>query len=44
MITGARDLISSLLKRNPAARLPLEKVLQHPWVIEQDKIASQGKE
>lgn len=29
---GARDLISRLLRRSPAQRLPLRDVLQHPWV------------
>ncbi|XP_065701850.1 aurora kinase C-like [Patagioenas fasciata] len=29
---GARDLISRLLRRSPAQRLPLQDVLQHPWV------------
>nr|KAI8762999.1 aurora kinase A-A-like; partial [Biomphalaria glabrata] len=30
---GARDLISKLLRHDPKARLPLEEVLQHPWVV-----------
>ncbi|XP_070585461.1 aurora kinase B [Erythrolamprus reginae] len=29
---GARDLISKLLRYNPASRLSLEEVLQHPWL------------
>ncbi|XP_071446084.1 aurora kinase C-like [Hetaerina americana] len=29
---GARDLISRLLVKDPAARLPLNVVLQHPWI------------
>ncbi|KAK6477920.1 aurora kinase B-like [Huso huso] len=29
---GARDLISSLLRHCPTMRLPLKKVLEHPWV------------
>uniref|UniRef100_A0A8C3CFS3 non-specific serine/threonine protein kinase n=1 Tax=Cairina moschata TaxID=8855 RepID=A0A8C3CFS3_CAIMO len=29
---GARDLISRLLRHDPAERLPLRQVLQHPWV------------
>lgn len=30
---GGRDLISKLLRHDPRARLPLEKVLQHPWIL-----------
>lgn len=29
---GARDLISKLLRRQPADRLPLHAVMAHPWV------------
>ncbi|XP_024130360.1 aurora kinase B [Oryzias melastigma] len=29
---GARDLISKLLRHNPNDRLPLQKVIDHPWV------------
>ncbi|XP_053119835.1 aurora kinase B [Hemicordylus capensis] len=29
---GARDLITKLLRRNPADRLPLQAVMEHPWV------------
>ncbi|XP_028912027.1 aurora kinase B isoform X2 [Ornithorhynchus anatinus] len=29
---GAQDLISKLLRHNPAERLPLARVLDHPWV------------
>ncbi|XP_066578552.1 aurora kinase B isoform X1 [Amia ocellicauda] len=29
---GARDLISKLLRHNPAMRLPLRSVQDHPWV------------
>ncbi|XP_039356025.1 aurora kinase C-like isoform X4 [Mauremys reevesii] len=29
---GARDLIAKLLRHNPAERLPLRAVLEHPWV------------
>ncbi|XP_074839261.1 aurora kinase B isoform X1 [Carettochelys insculpta] len=29
---GARDLISKLLRHNPGERLPLQGVLEHPWV------------
>ncbi|XP_070574332.1 aurora kinase C-like isoform X2 [Ptychodera flava] len=31
---GARDLISKLLRHNPAMRLSLEGVLQHSWILE----------
>ncbi|XP_050691106.1 aurora kinase-like [Eriocheir sinensis] len=33
----ARDLILKLLRRSPQERLPLEKVLQHPWILENAK-------
>lgn len=29
----AKHLISSLLRRNPAHRMPLSKVLSHPWIV-----------
>lgn len=29
---GARDLISKLLRHNPLNRLPLQSVIDHPWV------------
>lgn len=29
----AKHLISSLLRRNPADRMPLSKVLSHPWIV-----------
>ncbi|KAM3823913.1 aurora kinase C-like [Vipera latastei] len=29
---GARDLIVKLLRHNPAERLPLQAVMEHPWV------------
>lgn len=32
--TKARDLITKLLRYNPAERLPLDQVLQHPWILE----------
>nr|XP_057911200.1 aurora kinase A [Doryrhamphus excisus] len=31
---GAKDLISRLLKHNPAHRLPIHGVLSHPWVLQ----------
>lgn len=31
--SGARDLISKLLVHDPAARLPLDDVLRHPWIV-----------
>uniref|UniRef100_A0A8C2HG57 non-specific serine/threonine protein kinase n=1 Tax=Cyprinus carpio TaxID=7962 RepID=A0A8C2HG57_CYPCA len=31
---GSRDLISRLLKHNPAHRLPIQSVTEHPWVLE----------
>ncbi|XP_065273203.1 aurora kinase B [Emys orbicularis] len=32
MSEGSRDLIAKLLRHNPAERLPLRAVLEHPWV------------
>ncbi|XP_023669188.1 aurora kinase C-like [Paramormyrops kingsleyae] len=32
--TGSRDLIGKLLKHDPLHRLPILKVLSHPWVLE----------
>ncbi|KAK6203307.1 uncharacterized protein RJT21DRAFT_113215 [Scheffersomyces amazonensis] len=29
----ARDLITKLLQKNPRLRLPLNKVLEHPWIL-----------
>ncbi|KAJ7315902.1 hypothetical protein JRQ81_002064 [Phrynocephalus forsythii] len=29
---GARDLITKLLRHNPSDRLPLQAVMEHPWV------------
>ncbi len=31
---GAKDLVSKLLVKDPKARLPLAKVLEHPWILE----------
>jgi hypothetical protein len=28
-------LIGKLLQKKPENRLPLEKVMQHPWILEQ---------
>jgi hypothetical protein len=30
---GARDLIGKLLQKKPEERLPLDKVVMHPWVL-----------
>ena len=30
--TEAKDLISRLLRKTPSERLPLEEVLEHPWI------------
>lgn len=29
----AKDLIGKLLKKEPEQRLPLDKVLEHPWIL-----------
>ena len=39
---GARDLIKSLLKINPKHRLPLEQVLEHPWIKAYAKVHKFG--
>ncbi|XP_059426290.1 aurora kinase B-like [Carassius carassius] len=31
---GSRDLINRLLKHNPMHRLPIQGVMEHPWVLE----------
>lgn len=31
---GSRDLINRLLKHNPMHRLPIQGVMEHPWVVE----------
>ncbi|KAN0063518.1 spindle assembly checkpoint kinase [Thecaphora frezii] len=36
----AADLVASLLKKKPEERLPLHKVLRHPWVLRYDPNAS----
>ncbi|KAK9819669.1 hypothetical protein WJX72_000934 [[Myrmecia] bisecta] len=30
---GAKDLIKKLLRKDPTQRLPLQQVLQHPWIV-----------
>jgi len=30
---GAKDIISKLLRRFPAERLPLPEVMKHPWIV-----------
>jgi serine/threonine protein kinase len=32
-----RDLISKMLVRDAKARMPLEDVLKHPWIVKHDK-------
>ena len=32
----AKDLIRSLLKYNPSDRLPMNRVLRHPWIMRHD--------
>ncbi|CAH1270854.1 aurora kinase C-like [Branchiostoma lanceolatum] len=39
--SGARDLISKLLRHNPMLRLPLDSVLTHPWI--KDHAATQAE-
>ncbi|WFD41475.1 non-specific serine/threonine protein kinase [Malassezia psittaci] len=36
----AKDLVRSLLRYNPAERLPLSKVLRHPWIARHDPQAA----
>lgn len=40
---GAKDLISKLLRHKPEDRLPLEQVLQHPWILEQKAMEKEVK-
>lgn len=35
---SARDLISSLLVKDPTRRMALEDVLQHPWIVDNRKL------
>lgn len=35
MSLGAKHLISNLLVLNPEERMPLEKIITHPWIISQ---------
>lgn len=40
----ARDFIARLLRRNPSERMPMDKLLQHPWITNNTKPpANQGK-
>jgi serine/threonine protein kinase len=32
MFSGAKDLVSRLLKKNPELRMPLHEVKEHPWI------------
>ena len=41
LISGARDLIAQLLRRKPNDRLPLPKVLEHPWIVQNAKPSGQ---
>jgi serine/threonine protein kinase len=34
LIPGARDLIAKLLQKKPENRMPLLKVMEHPWIVE----------
>lgn len=34
---GAKNLIRSLLRRNPDKRLPLSRVLVHPWILHHNR-------
>ncbi|KAI3618456.1 hypothetical protein CBS9595_002819 [Malassezia furfur] len=36
----AKDLVRALLQYNPADRLPLHKVLRHPWIVRHDPQAA----
>ena len=39
--SGAKDLITKLLRRKPKDRLPLVQVMEHPWIVQNSK--PQGK-
>jgi aurora kinase len=30
---GARDFVRAMLRRDPASRLPLDEVCEHPWIV-----------
>ncbi|KAL8137096.1 hypothetical protein V2J09_003097 [Rumex salicifolius] len=32
--SGAKDLISQMLVKDSAKRLPLHKLLEHPWIVQ----------
>lgn len=34
---AGKDLIYKLLRKNPAKRIKIEDVLNHPWITEQNK-------
>ncbi|XP_076469920.1 aurora kinase C-like [Babylonia areolata] len=42
MSTGARDLISKLLRHDPRKRLPLTQVMTHPWIVENHAPAAEA--
>ena len=39
---GAKDLILKLLVKDPAQRLSLEKVLEHPWIVKGVAMANEA--
>lgn len=41
--SDARDLISKLLKKDPKARMPLDQIPEHPWIIRHCKERSGTK-
>ena len=34
VLSGARDLITKLLQKEPENWLPLQKVMEHFWIVE----------
>ncbi|XP_065676763.1 aurora kinase C-like [Hydra vulgaris] len=41
--SGARDLISQLLRKKPSDRLPLADVLKHPWIQQHSSMFNKQK-
>ena len=37
---GAKDLVKKMLKQNPAERLTVEEILEHPWIKEHEMVSS----
>lgn len=38
---GAKDLVKRMLRQNPAERLTVEEVLDHPWIREHESVSAE---